>query len=46
MEIDSHRRTALIAGALFIAATVASLLGTTVEQPVLAGADYLTRISD
>jgi hypothetical protein len=30
---------------LFITATVASLLGTAIEQPVLTGADYLTRVS-
>jgi hypothetical protein len=44
--IDSNRRTALTAGVLFIVATAASLLGTAVEQPVLAGNDYLTRISE
>jgi hypothetical protein len=31
---------------LFIAATAASLLGTAIEQPVVAGTDYLTRISE
>jgi hypothetical protein len=31
---------------LFIAATAASLLGTAIEQPVLTGTDYLTRISE
>jgi len=44
--MDSTRTTALIAGILFIVATAASLLGTAIEQPVLTGADYLTRISE
>jgi hypothetical protein len=43
--MDSDRKTALIAGVLFITATVASLLGTAIEQPVLNGTDYLTRIA-
>ncbi len=43
--MDPQRRTALTAGALFITATVASLLGTAVEQPVLSGTDYLTRVA-
>ena len=42
--MDPNRRTALTAGALFIAATAANLLGTAIEQPALQGADYLTRI--
>lgn len=42
--MDPNRRTALTAGALFIVATAASLLGTAIEQPALQGADYLTRI--
>ena len=46
MGMDSNRRTALIAGILFIVATAASLLGTAIEQPVLTGADYLTRTSE
>lgn len=44
--MDSNRRTALTAGILFIAATVASLLGTAIEGPVLTGTAYLTRISE
>jgi hypothetical protein len=44
--MDSDRRTALTAGILFIAATAASLLGTAVEQPALAGSDSLTRIAE
>jgi Domain of unknown function (DUF4386) len=43
--LDSYRRTASIAGLLFIVATAASLLGTAIEQPIVAGGDYLTRIS-
>jgi hypothetical protein len=43
---DSNRRTAVIAGVLFIVATAASLLGTAIEQPFLMGTDYLTRISE
>ena len=39
------RRAALTAGALFIAATAATLLSTAIEHPVLAGTDYLTRIA-
>jgi hypothetical protein len=45
MKMDSDRKTALIAGALFIIATVANLLGTALEQPVLEGTDYLTRVA-
>ena len=44
--MDLNQRTALTAGILFIAATVASLLGTAIEQPILTGTDYLTRISE
>lgn len=43
--MDSNRKTALVAGLLFIAATAASLLGTAIE-PALTGTDYLTRISE
>jgi len=43
---DSNRRAALITGVLFIVATAASLLGTAIEQPVLTGTVYLTRISE
>jgi Domain of unknown function (DUF4386) len=39
------RRAALTAGALFIAATAASLLSSAVEHPVLAGTGYLARIA-
>jgi len=40
--MDTDRRTALMAGVLFIIATLASLVGTAIEQPVLQGTDYLT----
>ncbi|MFL5734436.1 MAG: DUF4386 domain-containing protein [Chloroflexia bacterium] len=43
--MDPNRRTAVTAGIVFIAATAASLLGTAIEQPVLTGMDYLSRIS-
>ena len=43
--MDSNRRTALTAGVLFIVATVASLLGTAVEQPALQGTDHLTKVT-
>jgi len=46
LGMRSNRRTAITAGVLFIVATAASLLGTAIEQPVLTGTDYLTRISD
>jgi hypothetical protein len=39
--MDTDRRTALMAGVLFIIATIASLVGTAIEQPVLQGTDYL-----
>jgi Domain of unknown function (DUF4386) len=43
--MDPNRRTAVTAGIVFIAATAANLLGTAIEQPILTGMDYLTRIS-
>jgi Domain of unknown function (DUF4386) len=45
LSMDAQRRTALTAGVVFIAATVASLLGSAVEQPVLNGPEYLTRVA-
>jgi Domain of unknown function (DUF4386) len=39
------RRAALTAGALFIAATAASLLSSAAEHPVLSGTGYLARIA-
>ena len=44
MTMDTNRRIAVVAGVLFIVATVASLLGTALG-PVLTGADYLARVS-
>ena len=43
--MDPNRRTALIIGTLFIAATAASLLGTAIEGSLLTGTNYLTQIS-
>lgn len=43
--MDPNRRTALTAGVLLITATVANLVGTAIEQPVLSGTDYLTKAS-
>lgn len=43
--MESDRRTAVIAGILFIVATAASLLATAVEGSVLTGASYLGEIS-
>ena len=43
--MESTRRTALIAGTLFIVATAASLLGTAVEQSLVTGTADLGRIS-
>jgi hypothetical protein len=44
--VESNRRSAVTAGVLFIVATLASLLGTAIEQPVLTGPDYLRRMSE
>lgn len=43
--MDSNRRQALIAGVLFITATAASILGSTLSQSVVNHSDYLTRLS-
>jgi hypothetical protein len=43
--MDSNRRTAVVTGMLFIAATAASLLGTAVEQHAVTGTAHLARIS-
>ena len=43
--MDPNRRTALIIGTLFIAATAASLLGTAIEGSLRTGTNYLTQIS-
>jgi hypothetical protein len=43
--MDSERRTLKIVGALFVLATVASLLGSAILGSALEGADYLTAIS-
>jgi Domain of unknown function (DUF4386) len=43
--MDTNRRTALSAGALFIMATAAALSATALSQPVLDHPDYLTRLT-
>ena len=43
--MDSDRRTAVVVGALFISATVASLLGAIALGSVLEGPDYLLDLS-
>jgi Domain of unknown function (DUF4386) len=45
MGTDSSRRTALIAGVLFIAATVAGVLGTALSRPFVHDPVSLARIS-
>ena len=42
---QATRRTALIAGALLITATVASLIGAALSRPALDAPDYLTSVS-
>lgn len=43
--MNTNRKTAIIAGVLFIAATAASLLGTSFTQSILNAPDYLVKIS-
>ncbi len=43
--MNSDRRTAIVAGALFIIATGAGLLGSGFTGSILGASDYLTRIS-
>jgi hypothetical protein len=43
--MKSERKTAMVAGALFIVATVASLMGNSFTGSILGASDYLTRIS-
>jgi Domain of unknown function (DUF4386) len=45
MMMDSDRRTAIVVGALFVVATVASILGSVVLGSVLDGPDYLVGLS-
>src|SRR5574341_1023914 len=44
-KMNTDRKIAIIAGALFIIATAASLLGTGFTGSILGAPDYLTRIS-
>jgi len=43
--MNSSRKIAIIAGVLFIIATVASLLSTVFTKPILDATDYLIKIS-
>ena len=43
--MDSTRKTAVVAGVVFIVATVASILGSSFV-PALTGTDYLARVSE
>ncbi len=43
--MNTNKKTAIIAGVLFITATGASLLSTSFTQPVLDAADYLAKLS-
>jgi len=43
--MNSSRKIAIIAGVLFIIATVASVLGTLFSKPILDATDYLIKIS-
>ena len=44
-NMDSHRKTAIIVGVLFITATVAYSLGVIFLDPILGGSDFLTKAS-
>jgi hypothetical protein len=44
--MDSNRKTAIIAGVLFITATVAYSLGVLLLDPILRGSDYLIKASE
>jgi hypothetical protein len=43
--MNANRKTAIITGVLFIAATVAALLSSSFTQSILAAPDYLVKIS-
>jgi hypothetical protein len=43
--IDTHKKTAIIVGALFIVGTVAGVLSVPASQPILAGPDYLSQVA-
>ncbi len=43
--MKSERKTAIVTGALFIIATVASIVGNNFTGPLLSASDYLTKIS-
>ena len=43
--MDPDRKTATLAGVLFIVATVASLIDTALLNPVVDATDYLNKVS-
>lgn len=43
--MNTHRKTAIIVGTLFIIGTVAGILSVVVTTPVLDGSDYLVKVS-
>lgn len=43
--MDADRRTAIVAGTLFIIATVASIASTALTSPILTASDYLTKVN-
>ena len=45
-NMDSHRKTAIIVGVLFITATVAYSIGVIILDPILSSSDYLTKVSE
>jgi hypothetical protein len=45
MDMNSNRMTSLTAGVLLIVATVAALVSSAIENPVLARTDYVTGVS-
>ena len=44
--MDSHRKTAIIVGVLFVTATVAYSFGVIFLDPILGSSDYLTKASE
>jgi hypothetical protein len=43
--MDTYRRSGIVTGILFIAATAAGILALSLAQPILSAPDYLTKIS-
>lgn len=46
LKMNSNRKTAIIVGVLFILATVSSIIGVTLYDPILNGPDYLIKGSE